>query len=188
MTPTNATPVSPDELAVLKEQIARLEEGAKRRDAGRQAEAELAKAVPPPPKPSEFGKVAEKYSEARRQIRIEAAAEAERAYTEQMERTKGQREKLEQRIRELDEKGRLETERHDEAMASIAANRSPLTEKLNKLSAPTVTYEELLNTRERRKALERLAEEEIGETLPVGTGVTAKEFLESRRKVAGVRY
>jgi hypothetical protein len=139
------------------------------------------------PEPNEFTRTSLRYNEACRQIRAAAAQEAGEAYEAQLRRIEPKKVKLGSEIAQYGEKMRELAKRHHAEVQAISSKREKANRALSDLLVPSVTYDQLLNSPERLAELERLKEEEISETIPVGTGVTAKDVLRNRRRLAAVR-
>ena len=172
------------ELEQLKAKIARLEAEFDGNEAVKAAERELANAVPKAPRPSEHTKIAERFNEARfgfawRRRRKPSGPIANSSNGPRRNATNSS------------SVSASWTRRAARRRSGTAGRwrRSPPTGRHSRKSSASclLRYEDLLRTPERLEALERLAEEELAETLPVGIARSAKEVLEARRKWARVR-
>jgi hypothetical protein len=103
----------------------------------------------------------------RREIRHQAALEAERRNAEALEANATKIAKVEQRLAALSASRREEDERHARETARLAAEHRDLARKLGDLQAPVATLESMLATPSRVAALRKLAEQTLDAVKPL---------------------
>jgi hypothetical protein len=161
---SEATEITPERLAAVEEEVARLRADKQRRDE------ELQHLGSPPPLPQSRGSGWKRefasLQERARQVRCDAHEEAGQLYEKQLERTRPAREKLEAQLAELATREREENERHARQAAAISEKRTGLRAKLDELQVPRVTAEELLATPERQALLHAVNDQAVGVLLP----------------------
>ena len=140
---TNTDTITPDRLAAVEFELARLRQAQDRTEADRKT-----LGLPPAPELKGWKRELADLEERARAIRSEAQRAAGEAHDEQLARTAPERAKLEKTLGEVAAALAEEDARHGKVVEKLGQDRVAAHQKLSALEAPETTYEQLIAERE----------------------------------------